>query len=388
MFAGTVVLAILAIGDIVSVISKAKIPMMFVALGLYLILTWLGMPQDYPMTSNFAMFGLTMLAPLIVNMATIIPLKDFAKQWRAIIVSLFGMIVAVALILAVSYFTFGYEKGIAGSGALCGSLVAAVITTDALKSVGMGALCIIPLAIVAIQEPIGQIVAINMLKKHAVNIYDAVHQNTITTEGNSLTPEEEGPKTHIGHKALIPEKFETPFVALLKLVAVGCLGVFVGEKTGLHWAISCLLFGIVAVYLGILRPKMLDRAESSGITMACILIYVFTQMNEVTPEVFGTEVVSILAILVVGIIGLSLGGLLGGKLVGWKKELSMAVALTALFGFPGNYIITQEVCRAVGKTEFEQEKLMDEMLAPMLIGGYTSVTVGSLLIASFLVRFL
>ncbi len=388
MFAGTIVLAILATGDIVSVLTKAKIPMMFVALGLYLVLTWLGMPQDYPMTSNFAMFGMTMLAPLIVNMATIVPLKDFAKQWRAIIVSLFGIIVAVILILAVSFFTFGYEKGIAGSGALCGSLVAAVITTDALKSVGMGALCIIPLAIVAIQEPIGQIVAINMLKKHAVNIYDSVHQKAAADESDSLTSDNEDKKTHTGRQPLIPEKYETPFVALLKLVAIACLGVFVGEKTALHWAINCLLFGIIAVYLGILRPKMLDRAESSGITMACILIYVFTQMNEVTPEVFGTEVVSILTILVVGIIGLAIGGMLGGKLVGWKTELSMAVALTALFGFPGNYIITQEVCRTVGKTEAEQEKLMDEMLAPMLIGGYTTVTVGSLLIASFLVQFL
>lgn len=381
MVAALVVFAILAIGDTVSTLTKAKIPMMFVALGLYLVLTWVGMPTDYPITSNFAMFGLTMFGPLIVNLATIIPLKQFVRQWRAIVVALCGMLAAVALILVVGYFTFGYQKAIAGCGALCGSLVAAVITTDALQSVGMASLAIIPLAIVAIQEPIGQVFAINVLRKHAVNIQSDPNHVVLAATGS-------GKDLFVQRKPLIPEKYETTSVMMLKLIAISALGCYLGEITGISWAIWCLLLGVLAVYVGLLRPKMLDRAQSSGITMCCVIIYVFTQMNEVTPQVFGTEVISILAILALGIVGLGLGGFLGGKLVGWKKELSIPVALTALFGFPGNYIITEEVCRSVGKTQEEQDGLMEELLAPMLIGGYTTVTVGSVLVASILVRFL
>ncbi len=383
MTAGLVVFAILAAGDIVSTLSKAKIPMMFVSLALYLLLIWMGMPTEYPVASNFAMFGLAMFAPLIVNLATIVPLQQFAKQWRAIVVALCGMLVAVLLIITTGYFTFGYEKAIAGCGALCGSVVAAIITTDALQNVGMSALAVIPLAIVVIHEPLGQVIAINALKKYAVQQYPYL-KNTAAIPANSSADN----TTYPEKKYVLPEAYETPFIALLKLIALGTLGIFLGEKTGLHWAICCLVLGVAAVYVGLLRPKMLDRSASSGITMACIIIFVFTQMNNVTPQVFGNEVIPIITILVVGIIGLALGGLIGGKLIGWRKELSIAVALTALFGFPGNYIITQEVCRTVGATPEEQDALMEELLAPMLIGGYTTVTVGSVLIASILVRFL
>lgn len=389
--ASLILFAILALGDIVSLKSKAKIPMMFVALGVYLVLIWLGMPMDLPMVSNLGMFGVVMIAPLIVHMATIIPIRQFKNQWRAIVVAIFGMLFAVLLIVGVSSFTFGYTKGIAGSGALCGSVVAAVITVDRLKEVGMGALAIIPLAIVAIQEPIGQIVAINILKKYAVNIKDKINLSTIAITTDEKVKDdavvyetEENPSPRF--KALLPKEYETPFVMLLKLFAIATLAVFIGDKTGLHWAVWSLVLGVVAVYFGILRGKMLDRSNSMGITMAALLFYVFTQMNEVTPQVFGEEVITILSILVLGIIGLIIGAIIGGKIVGWPKELSMPVALTALFGFPGNYLITQEVCRSVSENKEESDYLMEKLLGPMLIGGYTTVTIGSVLIISILIN--
>lgn len=393
--AALILFAILALGDIVSLKSKAKIPMMFVALGVYLVLIWVGMPMDLPMVSNLGMFGVLMVSPLIVHMATVIPIRQFKEQWRAIVVAAFGMIFAVLLILGVGSFTFGYAKGVAGAGALCGSVVAAIITVDRLKEVGLGALAIIPLAIVAIQEPIGQIVSINILKKHAFNIKNKINLGKISintdlkaknenVNNNEFVYEtEDNPSPRF--KALVPKEYETPFVMLLKLFAIATLATFMGEKTGLHWAVWSLVLGVAAVYFGVLRGKMIDRSNSMGITMAALLFYVFTQMNEVTPEVFGDELITILSILVLGIIGLIIGSTIGGKIVGWPKELSMPVALTALFGFPGNYLITKEVCRSVGENKEESEYLMEELLGPMLIGGYTTVTIGSVLIASILI---
>lgn len=391
--AALILFAILAFGDVLSLITKARLPMMFVALGTYLVLIWSGMPMDLPIVSNMGMFGVVMISPLIVHMATMIPVREFKKQWRAIVVALSGMVFAVALILGVGSIFFGYTKSVAGSGALCGSVVAAVITVDKLKEVGMGALAIIPLAIVAIQEPIGQLVAINILKKHAINIKKKLSSGELSIKDNEEdiivrngiqyeTDENPSPR----FKAWIPKRFETPFVMLLKLFIVAAIAQYIADKTGLHWAVWSLLLGVVAVYFGFLRGKMLDRSGSMGITMAALLFYVFTQMNEVTLEVFGTEIVPVLGILVLGIIGLVIGAIIGGKMVGWPKELAMPVALTALFGFPGNYLITQEACRSVGENNEENDFLMSEMIGPMLIGGYTTVTIGSVVIISVLIN--
>lgn len=50
--------------------------------------------------------------------------------------------------------------------------------------------------------------------------------------------------------------------------------------------------------------------------------------------------------------------------------------------------LTNEVARSVGRDEEEREKLLNAMLPPMLVGGFTSVSAGSVAIASVLVSFL
>ncbi len=74
------------------------------------------------------------------------------------------------------------------------------------------------------------------------------------------------------------------------------------------------------------------------------------------------------------------------KLVKWHPYKGMPVALTALFGFPGDYILCEEVSRSVARNEKEAKAIFDELLAPMLIGGFTTVTVASVIIAGILVQ--
>ncbi|GMA64992.1 hypothetical protein GCM10025859_54320 [Alicyclobacillus fastidiosus] len=58
------------------------------------------------------------------------------------------------------------------------------------------------------------------------------------------------------------------------------------------------------------------------------------------------------------------------------------MALTATFGFPGDYLICEEVSRSESGDESERQRLFDEILSPMLVGGFTSVTIASIIIAS------
>lgn len=68
--------------------------------------------------------------------------------------------------------------------------------------------------------------------------------------------------------------------------------------------------------------------------------------------------------------------------------MAFSVALTALYGFPPNYILTDEASKALAETPEEKEFLIDQMLPKMLVGGFTTVTIASVIIAGVFIKFL
>ncbi|MFY9603301.1 MAG: hypothetical protein WAR00_01410, partial [bacterium] len=63
-------------------------------------------------------------------------------------------------------------------------------------------------------------------------------------------------------------------------------------------------------------------------------------------------------------------------------------ALTALYGFPPNYILTMEAIKAVVENQEEREFLTNEMLPKMLVGGFTTVTIVSVILAGIFVGYM
>jgi len=97
-------------------------------------------------------------------------------------------------------------------------------------------------------------------------------------------------------------------------------------------------------------------------------------------------VVPLMGIIILGVSGMAILSMVLGKRLGYTKEMAFAVALTALYGFPPNYILTEEASKALGETPEEREFLMDEMLPKMLVGGFTTVTIVSVIIAGIFVN--
>ena len=93
----------------------------------------------------------------------------------------------------------------------------------------------------------------------------------------------------------------------------------------------------------------------------------------------------VLMILFLGTLGLLAGGMLAARLTGWDPKKAMPVSLTALIGFPADYIICEEIAHSLGEDTQQRDAIMDEILAPMLVGGFTSVSLASVMIASTLV---
>lgn len=68
--------------------------------------------------------------------------------------------------------------------------------------------------------------------------------------------------------------------------------------------------------------------------------------------------------------------------------MAIAISLNALYGFPVNYTLTNDAAMALGKTGEEVDFLTGEMLPKMLIGGFASVTIVSVIIAGIFAKML
>jgi hypothetical protein len=66
--------------------------------------------------------------------------------------------------------------------------------------------------------------------------------------------------------------------------------------------------------------------------------------------------------------------------------MAFACSLTALFGFPADYILTTEICRSESQNERERGYLLEEMLPKMLVGGFATVSIASVVIASVFLK--
>jgi hypothetical protein len=352
--------------------------MMFVAFITYLILTWAGMPKDYPTVSSLGKFGELMVPLLVIHMSTLVPPHEYIRHWRAVVVALVSVMISVLTVILAGGFIFGYPRMLASAGAVSGGGAIAVLASMAqLQSVGLEALAVIPLVAVALVDPIGQPIAANMLRKYANSMKQSLKAVTINNETfkeiaaiNNVDDVSYGTDENpsIRYKAMIPKEYETEFVVLFKLFALAFIASILEKYSGINMIFWCLALGLIASHFGILRGKILARASSLGIAMAALLFYAFTMLNEITPQVLLREFATVAAILLLAAMGLILGGWCGGKLVKWPKELGMAVGIGIMFGFPGNLIVSTEVSRSIGETADEKQYLMEQILPPMLVG--------------------
>ncbi len=76
------------------------------------------------------------------------------------------------------------------------------------------------------------------------------------------------------------------------------------------------------------------------------------------------------------------------KLLKVSWEMAFATSLTALYGFPPNYILTEESVKAIAETPEEHQFLLDHMLPQMIVGGFVTVTITSVVVAGIFIGLL
>ncbi|MGG0740996.1 hypothetical protein [Niallia taxi] len=388
VYAAMLVLALIAIGEVVSIITRARVPMLLIAILGFLIFIWTGIfPADIVDTSSFSAMGTLLTGPLVVHLGTLIPLTLMAKQYRAVLIALGGSLVALLFVLPIITMLFGYETAVAGTGPLVGGIVAFIVTSEALNGSGFEYLVAIPALVLAVHKLFGLPVASMLLRKYALILRNKWDQ----TDSSSYIAAAAEVPLHGAAVASAPKKrkkyeFNTANILLFKLFVGASLGTVLGELTGISGTIWCLFIGVLGTKVNFYNENIMDKAKASSIAVLGTIFIVIASMSKVSLTQFLHFIPQVVTIIIIGEIGILVGGFIVSKLVKWHPYKGMSLALTAMFGFPADYILCQEVSRSVGRTEEEENRLLNELSPPMLIGGFTTVTVASVLIASILVK--
>ncbi|WP_042148036.1 hypothetical protein [Paucisalibacillus sp. EB02] len=382
LVATVVIFAFIALGEWLSIKSRARIPMLLTAMVGFMIVGWTGLlPEDILDKSQFAALGAILIGPAILHMGTMIPFSLLKSQIKAVLISLGGLLVSCILILTFVTLIFDYPTAVAGVGPISGGIIALLVTSEKLAEIGLSSLIVVPALVVAFQGVLGMPIALNFMRRYALKLQKDIDNGTFVP---MATDEELNGKSS-------EESESNPVKASMTLklffVFVGAaIGVALGEVTPIHYSLWCLAIGIVGLKLRLFEPKVLEKSNSFSLTMIGIIFVVMGTMAGVTPQDALSNLPSVVTILVIGTIGLSIGGYITSKLVKWHPYKGMPVALTALFGFPGDYILCEEVSRSIGRNKQEEKLIFNELLAPMLIGGFTTVTIVSVIIAGVLVQ--
>ncbi len=116
--------------------------------------------------------------------------------------------------------------------------------------------------------------------------------------------------------------------------------------------------------------------------MVLLMGFVFGGLASATPAKLMEVAVPLLGTIAIGITGMLVFGIIVGKLFGETWMMSIAIVINCLCGFPPNYILTEEASRSTSSNEDEYNILMQEMLPKVLVGGFATVTVSSVLVAN------
>lgn len=389
----TVVMLVWTVSDFVAKKTKSLLSSLFVASIIFLIGFLTGVfPEDLLAASSLLALAGVVVGFIIVHLGTMISLEDFTKQWKTLLIGI-STVFGIGIALYVASLIFGgrisgaaqdgYAQArdfvIAGTGALSGGTISVILVQEAALGVGLTGVAIFPVLIAALQGLVGFPLTSLILKREAARLKGEYR------EGN-LTPVETL-QAEAAAQSRLPAALTTTagtlfVVGIAVLVSIGINNLTDGV---LNTFIVALILGIALRTLGVFKPSVLGGIDALGLMMIAIMILIFGPLATVKPADVSALAEPLIIAFAVGILGIGLFSALAGKLLGYSIPMSVAIGLTSLYGFPGTMILSQEAARGAGESPEEIAAIEHEILPKMIVAGFSTVTITSVIVTSVLV---
>lgn len=391
MLALVIMVLILFIGEVVAVRTKAIVPSVFICAVLFLLGYWTFFPKDIVEIAGVPPVVATMLIYLLItNMGTLLSIQELIKQWKTILISLSGILGIIVVLFTAGTFLFGVETIIVAIPPLVGGLVSALIMSEGAANAGLDSLAIFAIVIYVMQGFAGYPLTSIVLKKEGKRLLKEHRSGELVRKETAVSVSAE--KSELSLFKKLPEKYNTDFFKFLRLAFVGYLAYLISTLVDPLVTISpfvlCLLFGVIGRSIGFLEKHTLQKANGFGFAIMALMLYIFDGLKSATPSMMLEILYPLVGCIILGVIGMYIFSYIIGRILKVSKEMAFAVSLTALYGFPADYIITNEVIKALTTDDEEKDMLTSQMLPPMLVGGFISVTMVSVVLAGIFVGFL
>lgn len=393
MVAIVLLLLILYIGDYVSIRTKAWIPSVFISALLFLLGYWTFFPQDIVALAGIpSAVAVLLMYLLIVNMGTLLSVKELIAQWKTILISLAGILGIIVILFGIGSLIFDMQTVIVAIPPLVGGLVSAIIMSEGAAEAGLTSLSVFAIVIYVIQGFAGYPLTSIVLKKEGKNLLQKYRNGELEVVTSPQVKEVTSKSKNTRKLFQVPEKYDTEYFKFLKIAIVGCLAyltsVALAPIVEINALVLCLVFGVIAKSIGFLETHSLQKANGFGFAIMGLMLFIFNGLKSATPSMMLEILTPLVVCIILAIIGMYIFSLIVGKILKVSKNLAFAVSLTALYGFPADYIITNEVINSLTTDEKEREALTANMVPPMLVGGFISVTIVSVILAGIFVSFL
>nr|WP_325194706.1 hypothetical protein [uncultured Oscillibacter sp.] len=388
------VLLIFFVGDLVGALTKAKISSMFVIMMGFLVLFLSGIyPANIMEISGFA--GLAKLGQyfLLFNMGTSVDVNALKREWRTVLCAVIGMAAAI-LGCAVAIPLIGKEFALAAAPVVNGGIVATTTMVEACDNLGLDTAAALATFIYAVQKFIGTLPASNCGLSVANKLVEEIRSKHAADPNYSWYNELAGSsaaekKTYFWEKF---RKYYTTFICLAVAAAILLLSEFLGKlcQGWVNMSIWCMVLGIICRNTGLVPPNILrDFAKANGFFSFLSLCTIIPSLAKVDlsqlPTIGFAAVVIFVAVIAFTVIIFCFTP--AWKIVG-SKQLSIGIAMCQMIGYPGTELVATEITNAVAQTPEERDAVTNKIQTAYVISGFTSVTILSVFIASFLAKLL
>ncbi|HAT1611568.1 TPA: hypothetical protein I8Y22_002955, partial [Raoultella planticola] len=380
--------------DVISTRTKAWIPSVFVCAVLFLGGYWTFFPADIISRAGItAPVAIMLMYLLITNMGTLLSLQELMRQWKTVIIALAGIAGITVAVFAVSLLLFDRNTALVTIPPLVGGIVSSLIMSQGASNAGLVDLSVLAILIYVMQGFAGYPLTAIMLQREGKSWlrryrsdkqhHEHAEEQPLLTGGEEIMPR---------LFSRLPASYNSTYFKFLRLAMVGCLAWFISDLAKPLVSISpfvlCLFFGVVFTSVGFLEKHTLQKANGFGFAVMALMLFIFDTLNKATPEMLLRLLYPMAALIATAVIGMFMVSWLVGKALGVSGAMSFAISLTALYGFPADYIITNEAINSLTQDEKERQMLTQHMLGPMLVGGFISVTIVSVVLAGILVGYL
>lgn len=370
---------------------------MLVTAILFLIGYWTVFPATLNDDTGLASFASTIgVLMFITHIGTVISLKQLIEQWKTVVVCLVGLVGMVALCWFICPLIMEKTLVIAGLPPLTGGIVAALTMQKAATAAGLKEAAVFAIAMYSVQGLAGYPITALCLHAEGKRLIKEWRSGTLNLSEAEIAKMKIIGLSTIGDDSdikkpipPIPAKFNTPVLIIGKVALSVWISSLVGQLIPqIPTIVWCLIISVILTRLGFLDTSSLSRANTYTIFMFAAMLSVFSGLKDCTPHMLKTLIGPMLIMIIIGVIGMAIAAFVIAKIFKMSFPLALANGLTALYGFPCDAIITESTCNSLTEDPDERGYLMSKMFPSMVVGGFVTVTITSVIFAGYFAQLL